>query len=63
MHRAHHREPFIGRAFRRDPLADFVIENLRATPGQAIQARVFQTLHDRSVIKSGDQVNVVNLRW
>ena len=42
MDSSHHGEPFIRRAFRRDAIAHFVIENLAATAGQTVKSRVFQ---------------------
>ena len=39
MHRAHHVQPLIRRAFRRDALAHFVVENLGAAAGQTVKTR------------------------
>jgi hypothetical protein len=42
VHGAHHVEPFVGRAFGRDALAHFVVENLSAAARQTVESRVFQ---------------------
>ena len=52
VHRAHHRQPFIGRAFRRHALAHFVVENLGAAAGQTVKSCVLQTRHDRFVVET-----------
>src|SRR6266446_5968514 len=61
MDSSHHRQPFIGCAFRRHAFADFVVENFRAAARQTVKARFLQTPHDRFVIQTGDQMQVMNL--
>src|SRR5262249_38039187 len=61
MNCAHHVQPFISCALSCDSLAYLVVENLSTAAGQAIETRVFQPRHDRSVIEFRNQVNVVYL--
>src|ERR1043165_4915127 len=61
MHRAHYREPLVSRTLRRDALAYFIVETLRAATGQTVKPRSLQTRHDRFVVELRDQVQVVNL--
>src|SRR5205085_4901135 len=61
MNCTHHCEPFGGRAFGRDALANFVIKNLCAAAGQAVKSSLFQTREDGFVIEFRDEMNVVNL--
>src|SRR5215218_3693986 len=61
VRRTHDGEPLVGRAFRGDSLAHFVVENLAAAARHAVEARVLQPAHYRLVVEPRDEVYVMNL--
>src|SRR6266404_4570553 len=61
MHSPHDRQPLVRSAFGGDSLAHLVVENFSSATGQTVKSCFFQAAHDRFVIQSGDQMQVVNL--